>query len=152
MTETGDALLHSRQVAPAQAGDGTISLTYEARLLRRKRLVSDQGIAFLVDFAQVTSLSQGEAFLLDDGSRVAVKAADEDLLEITGTLSKLAWHIGNRHTPCEIGAECLRIRADHVLEAMLRQLGARIRPVRAPFQPEGGAYGHGRTMGHDHAH
>ena len=46
----------------------------------------------------------------------------------------------------------LVIRRDHVLEAMLRGLGAELAPVIAPFRPEGGAYGHGRTMGHDHAH
>ena len=67
-------------------------------------------------------------------------------------LMRLAWHIGNRHTPCQIEAGRLLIREDHVLEAMLRQLGATVTKVREPFTPEGGAYGHGRTMGHDHGH
>ncbi|MEL6207055.1 MAG: urease accessory protein UreE, partial [Pseudomonadota bacterium] len=57
---------------------------------------------------------------------------------------------GNRHTPCRIEADRLLIRDDHVLADMLRKLGAGVRPLHAPFQPEGGAYGHGRTMGHDH--
>jgi urease accessory protein len=35
---------------------------------------------------------------------------------------------------------------------MLRRLGADPAPLTAPFRPEGGAYGHGRTMGHEHGH
>src|SRR6266508_388312 len=34
----------------------------------------------------------------------------------------------------------LRIRRDHVLEDMLRGLGARLTPLEAPFDPEPGAY------------
>jgi urease accessory protein len=44
----------------------------------------------------------------------------------------------------------LLIRRDHVLENMLRQLGATLTLVTEPFTPEGGAYGTGRTMGHAH--
>jgi len=88
--------------------------------------------------------------LLEDGRIIAVRAADEPVLVVRGDLPRLAWHIGNRHTPCQIGADHRVIRADHVLEAMLTRLGARVAPGMAPFTPEGGAYGHGRTMGHDH--
>jgi urease accessory protein len=72
------------------------------------------------------------------------------VLIVTGDLTRLAWHIGNRHTPCQIEADHLVIRADHVLAAMLTGLGASVTPAKAPFTPEGGAYGHGRTMGHEH--
>lgn len=65
-------------------------------------------------------------------------------------LARYAWHIGNRHTPCQIEAARLVIRADHVLEHMLLGLGARVTRVSEPFIPEKGAYGMGRTMGHDH--
>ncbi|MGB0905679.1 MAG: urease accessory protein UreE, partial [Mangrovicoccus sp.] len=74
-----------------------------------------------------------------------------DLLEVRGAhLLRLAWHIGNRHTPCEIQSDALLIRDDHVIAAMLTTLGAKISKIDAPFQPEGGAYGHGRTFGHSH--
>jgi urease accessory protein len=33
---------------------------------------------------------------------------------------------------------------------MLRHLGANVTEAQERFTPEGGAYGHGRTMGHDH--
>jgi len=38
------------------------------------------------------------------------------------------------------------------MRAMLEQLGATVVDFDGPFTPEGGAYGHGRTMGHDHSH
>ena len=129
--------------------DGQVALDYEGRLLRRKRLVSDAG-DFMVDLAEVTSLDDGDAFDLSDGRRIVVRAAPEPVLVIRGALPRLAWHIGNRHTPCRIEAGRLIIRQDHVLQAMLEQLGADLTLTEAPFTPEGGAYGHGRTFGHDH--
>jgi len=84
---------------------------------------------------------------------VEVLAAQEPLLQITGPdLVRLAWHIGNRHTPCQIEAGRLLIARDPVLADMLARLGATLAEVVEPFRPEGGAYGHGRTLGHDHGH
>ncbi|RUS60803.1 urease accessory protein UreE [Pseudorhodobacter sp. E13] len=127
-----------------------VVLDYAARILRRKRLTTDKGLSFLADLAQTTSLNDGDAFVLSDGRRIAVRAAEESVVRITGDIPRLAWHIGNRHTPCQIGADHLVICRDHVLEAMLTNLGASLEIVTQPFRPEGGAYGHGRTMGHSH--
>ncbi len=132
--------------------DGAVILDYDARLMRRKRLVTAEGRGFLVDLPEVTNLDAWWGFELEDGTTLEIVPADEALVEVTGDLPRLAWHIGNRHTPCQIEPARLLIRHDHVIEAMLTQLGARLRPVTAPFTPEGGAYGHGRTMGHDHGH
>ena len=129
----------------------TVVLDHDGRFLRRKRLETRGGQAFLVDLEQVTNLGPGDAFVLDDGSLIAVEAAEEPLLEIRGAgLARLAWHVGNRHTPCQIEPDRLVIRADPVLEDMLRRLGAEVTRVEAAFRPEGGAYGPGRTMGHSH--
>ena len=130
---------------------GVVILGYDERLLRRKRLVTAQGEGFLVDLPAVTNLDDHWGFQLSDGRAIQVIAAEEALVQITGTdLPRLAWHIGNRHTPCQIEAARLLIRRDHVLEAMLAQLGAQMAVVTEPFTPEGGAYGTGRTMGHAH--
>ncbi|PKQ10595.1 MAG: urease accessory protein UreE [Alphaproteobacteria bacterium HGW-Alphaproteobacteria-1] len=137
--------------APDSIAD-TVVLDYDARLMRRKRLVGRGGLAFLVDLAEVTNLDDHWGFALDDGRAVAVEAAPEDLIEVRGDLARLAWHTGNRHTPCQIGTDHLTIRRDHVIEAMLAHLGAALTPVTGPFRPEGGAYGKGRTMGHHHGH
>ena len=132
--------------------DGTISLTYDARLLRRKKLTSDQGVPFLVDLPQTTSVTDHDAFVLDDGRKIAVVAASEPLMRVTGDLVRLAWHIGNRHAPCAVLPDALLVQREKVMRAMLEQLGATVTDIDAPFTPEGGAYGHGRTMGHDHSH
>ncbi|RXG51847.1 Urease accessory protein UreE [Armadillidium vulgare] len=131
--------------------DGEVVLDYDARLLRRKRLACEAG-DFLVDLAETNSLNDGDAFELSDGKRIVVRAASEPVLVIRGDLPRLAWHIGNRHTPCRIEPDRLIIRVDHVLEAMLQKLGAQTERAMLPFSPEGGAYGHGRTFGHDHDH
>lgn len=144
---TATALLskgHGRPVA------GRVVLDYEARCLRRKRLTTQHGASFMVDLPQTVSLSCGMALALTDGSVIEVIEAQEPVLHITGDLTRLAWHIGNRHCPCQIAPDHLVIRADPVLEAMLTQLGAQITRALAPFHPEGGAYGHGRTFGHSH--
>lgn len=130
-----------------------LALDYEGRFLRRRRLDTAGGLSVLVDLAETTSLGPGDALELADGRLIEVEAAPEPLLAIAGPgLARLAWHIGNRHTPCQVEEDRLLIRDDHVLAEMLRRLGAEPVPLVAPFFPEGGAYGHGRTLGHDHAH
>lgn len=136
--------------AGAQARD-FVRLDYEGRFLRRKRLETEGGISLLADLPEAVSLEHGDALVLESGGTVGVVAAAEPLLAVTGpNLARLAWHIGNRHTPCRIEADRLLIREDHVLARMLEGLGARVAPVSAAFSPEGGAYGHGRTFGHAH--
>ncbi|HEY0212064.1 MAG TPA: urease accessory protein UreE [Paenirhodobacter sp.] len=145
--------LTAGRVLPAGTWQGAadfIALDYEGRFLRRKRLESAGGIGFMVDLPEVTNLTGGEAFALEDGRLIEVRPGLEPVLSITGDLVRLAWHIGNRHTPCQIEPLRLVIRQDHVLRAMLEQLGARVVETVEPFRPEGGAYGMGRTMGHDH--
>ncbi len=132
--------------------DHTVNPTYDARLLRRKRLLTDGGEPFLVDLAQTTSVNAGDAFVLDDGRHVLVAAAEEPLMRITGDVVRLAWHVGNRHAPCAIATGALIVQREKVMRAMLEQLGATVTDFDGPFTPEGGAYVHGRTMGHDHSH
>jgi urease accessory protein len=149
MTQPVAQILHRAGQWPKLA-TGRVVLGYEDRFLRRKRLVMASGEGFMVDLAETSNLLAGDAFELTDGRLVEIAAAEEPVLVITGDLVRLAWHIGNRHTPCQIEADRLVIRADHVLADMLRGLGATVTEARAPFTPEGGAYGMGRTMGHAH--
>ncbi len=131
--------------------DDRIALTYDARFLRRKRLTTEKGLSFLVDLAETVSLAQGDGILLTDDRVIEVQAADEPLLEVVGDdLARLAWHIGNRHTPCQFEPGRLLILRDQVLADMLERLGAHVHSIDGPFSPEGGAYGLGRTLGHDH--
>ena len=129
----------------------TCHLDYAARFLRRKRLTTDAGEAFVADLSQTTSLNDGDALRLSDGRLIRICAANEALLAVTGkNLTQLAWHIGNRHTPCQIEADRLLIQTDPVIGHMLEHLGASVAEIVAPFTPEGGAYGVGRTHSHEH--
>lgn len=130
--------------------DDAIALSHEGRFLRRKRLTSQAGLSFLVDLPSAVDLRDGMALVLEDGRRVAVVAAPEPVLEVRGDLVRMAWHIGNRHTPCEITDGALYVRADPVLAEMLRGLGATVTERDRPFRPEGGAYGPARGFAHHH--
>ena len=140
----------SRRVKHAHHADDVVVLDHEARFLRRKVLTATSGLRFLVDLSQTTSVDRHEAFVLEDGRVVGVVPAEEELFQVKGDLIRLAWHIGNRHMPCQIESDRLLIQRDHVMRDMLERLGAAVTAVTEPFSPEGGAYGHGRT--HAHAH
>jgi urease accessory protein len=130
-----------------------ITLMYDDRYRRRLRLLGDGGTDFLLDLPEPTVLRDGDGLALDDGGYVMVKAADETLIEVRAKdpalFVRLAWHLGNRHLPAQIEADRILIRDDHVIVDMLKGLGAEVRSVSAPFNPEGGAYG---QQNHDHRH
>jgi len=119
---------------------------------RRIVLTGEQGTQFMLEFAAPVSLRDGDGLVLDDGSIVLVRGAPEALLEVAGPNAfetvRLAWHLGNRHTDVQIVGDKIRLRYDHVLEDMLRGLGARVAALDAPFDPEpANPHGH---HGHDH--
>jgi urease accessory protein len=130
-----------------------VVLDADERHRRRIALTGEGGIAFLLDLPHAIALKDGDGLVLEDGAIVRVTGKSESLIEVAATspheLARLAWHIGNRHTDVQIVGDKLRIRHDHVLEDMLRGLGARLAPIEAPFDPEHGAYGHGHQH-HDH--
>jgi len=138
----------------------SITLDADERHRRRVVLTGERGTKFLLDLPQATALRDGDGLVLDDGAIVRIVGRPEPLIEIaaadTHELARVAWHIGNRHIDVQIVGERLRIRRDHVIEDMLRGLGARLTPVEAPFDPEHGAYDHhGHEHGghhHDHDH
>ena len=107
-------------------------------------MTGTRGLEFLLDLENAVALRGGDALVLEDGRLIEVVAAAEPLLEIRGAdplhLVRVAWHLGNRHLPTQIMPKGLRIRRDHVIEAMVKGLGARIIEIEAPFDPEGGAY------------
>ena len=135
-----------------------VVLDADERHRRRVMLTGERGTCFLLDLPQATALHDGDGLILDDGGIVRVTGRPEPLVEIAAgsahELARLAWHIGNRHVEVQIVGDRLRIRRDHVIEDMLRGLGARLSTIEAPFDPEHGAYGqaHRHADGHDHDH
>lgn len=137
---------------PRKEVAGALTLDFDARHRRRICLVTDQGDYVLLDLSKTIAMADGDGLQLSDGRWLEVRAAAEPVVDVRhddpSQLARLAWHLGNRHLPTEIRDQVLRIRPDHVIEDMLRRLGAKLARVEASFQPEGGAYGgHGH---HDH--
>ncbi|HZM35923.1 MAG TPA: urease accessory protein UreE [Burkholderiales bacterium] len=136
-------------------------LTFDERQKSRLRARSECGeeVALLLERGKVRR--GGERVTATDGKVYEIVAAPEKLLHIeSNALVKVAYHLGNRHIPVQVGAGFLRIAEDHVLEQMVKGLGATVTRVEAPFEPETGAYGGGHRhdeMGHggkihDHFH
>src|ERR1700736_5876835 len=150
------SMIRASQVRPqyrwTQAPADTVVLDFDDRHRRRTAMTGTRGLEFLLDLENATVLRGGDALVLDDGRLIEVVAAPEPLVEIRGAdphhLVRVAWHLGNRHLPTQIVPKGLRIRRDHVIEAMVKGLGARVIEIEAPFDPEGGAYAGG---GHAHA-
>jgi urease accessory protein len=129
-----------------------VILAADDRHRRRLVMTGEAGTRFLLDLPQAAMLRDGDGLVLDDGSIVRVVGKPEPLVEIAApdesARLRLAWHIGNRHVEVQVVGDRLRIRRDHVIEAMLTGLGATLTQIEAPFDPEQGAYAHG----HDHWH
>lgn len=131
-----------------------VLLDFDGRHRRRHMMTGAHGVSFLLDLPRAVTLRDGDGLALSDGRVVRVKAAPERLMQITahdmGALMRIAWHLGNRHLPTQLLGDRLRIRYDHVIEEMVRGLGGQTKLIEAPFDPEGGAFGH--DGGHQHPH
>ncbi|MEK1852146.1 MAG: urease accessory protein UreE [Phyllobacterium sp.] len=133
-----------------------VVLAHDERHLRRKVLTLSKGEQILVDLPEAIAFSHGDVLILEDGRLAEIIAANEALYEIAPRdrqhLSELAWHLGNRHLPAQLGENRIVILRDHVIKAMLEGLGAKVTEITAPFHPLRGAYhsAHGHSHAHDH--
>ena len=131
----------------------TLTLPYEARCKSRLAAHLDDGEAVALLMPRGTVLAEGDVLVADDGALVRVVAACESLMRVTASsaaqLMRAAYHLGNRHTPVELGDGYLQLEVDTVLRDMLLGIGMRVEVVDAPFHPEAGAYGGGHKHGHD---
>ena len=148
---------------------GQLRLPFESRQKSRlkARLVSGEEVGLKLPRGEI--LRGGDLVTASDGRVIEVVAEAEKVLHVecatSADLAKAAYHLGNRHVPVQVGDGFLRLAADHVLEEMLKQLGAKVSEIEAAFEPEAGAYagghhrheemGHGGKIhehGHDHDH
>ena len=132
---------------------GQLKLPFDSRQKSRlkTKLVSGEEVGLILPRGEI--LRGGDLVTASDGRVIEVVAQEEKLLHVeTKELAKAAYHLGNRHVPVEVGEGYLRIAEDHVIEEMLKKLGAKVSHVEAPFEPEAGAYAGGHhqhdEMGH----
>jgi len=148
------AIVVARTLAgPDGPAHEVIELAFEQRERSRLRAPLLSGEEVGIDLPLGTMLRDGDRLQLSDGRVAAVEAAEEALLEVRARdgaqLARIAYHVGNRHVPVQVGDGWIRLLPDHVLRAMIEGLGGRVRELGAPFQPEAGAYGHSHVH---HAH
>jgi len=149
-------------ISPARTFDAAtvidrVTLDADDRQRRRIVLTGENGTRVLLDFDRPVTLHDGDGLVLEDGSIVLVCGMPEPLAEIMVSsprdFVRIAWHLGNRHTDVQIAGHRIRIRRDHVLEEMLRGLGATVTLIEAPFDPQGTVpHRHGHMHGHAHDH
>lgn len=158
LDSSGAAAAHPLPIARGFAADDcpadeVVELDFAHRERSRFRAELLSGDAFGVDLPVGTLIRHGDRLALDDGRVVVVEAASETLIEVRAAsapaLARIAYHIGNRHVPLQIGPDWLRLLPDHVLRAMVERLGGQVSEVQEAFQPESGAYGHSHVH-HQH--
>jgi urease accessory protein len=126
-------------------------LTFDARCKSRLLLSLDNGEQAALIVERGRTLRDGERVALEDGREVEIVSAEESLLEAVSSdplvIARAAYHLGNRHVAVQLMPDRLRFLADHVLAEMVVGLGLRVNALVAPFEPEGGAYGHQHAHG-----
>ncbi|MDP2503045.1 urease accessory protein UreE [Vibrio splendidus] len=135
--------------------DGYLSLPIDSRIKSRLKVMLDDGRNAGLLLPRGHILRGGEQLSSECGLVVEVKAAPETVstvyCEDLLLLTRVAYHLGNRHVPLQVEAGWVRYQHDHVLDEMVEGLGAKVTTEKQPFEPEGGAYG-GRSGGHHHHH
>ena len=129
---------------PAEKWDAELVLPYDKRQKSRLRVRLSSGEEAGVFLERGEMLRDGDLLGAEDGRVVRVRAQAEPVLDIlcdtARDLVRVAYHLGNRHVPLQIGEGWLRIADDAVLRKMAEGLGAVVIARNAPFEPEPGAY------------
>jgi urease accessory protein len=134
----------------------TVILDYAQRCAQKITVTGVKGAVFDIDLHEPRRLRTDDVLLLDDGNLVEVVAAPEPLIEAraadVAVLSRLAWHLGDRHVPVQMLANRIRVQREAGIETLLTALGAKMVLIEAPFDPEGGAYETSHAHSHNHGH
>lgn len=136
----------------AGAPTAVICLPFELRQRSRLRTILETGEEIGIFLPRGNVLRDGDILQDETGAILVVRAAAEQVSLASSNYSPLfsraCYHLGNRHVPLQIGEGWLRYERDHVLDALLRQMGMTVAWEEAPFEPEAGAYDHHRLQHH----
>ena len=144
---------YAAQAAQNTPGIRRLLLPFEIRQKRRFRAILKDGSETAIFLPRGSSLADGDVLEADDGTLIRIVAAPEQVPYVTATSShalvRAAYHLGNRHTPVELGNGFLKLENDSVIKEMLIRLGLQVQEAHLPFQPEAGAYGGGHRHDSD---
>lgn len=136
---------------------GRIALAFAERAKSgvHAKLESGEEVALNLPAGEV--LRGGDLVTASDGRVIEVVSRPERLFQVESPdLAQVAYRLGERHAPVQFGAAFLRVAADPALEEVLRNLGAKLSTVEAPFEPEAAVsdgdhvHAHDEHCGHDH--
>lgn len=138
-----------------ERADLTLTLPFDQRQRSRLRVTLSDGAHAALALPRGSVLRGGDLLRLSDGRVVRVVAAQEGISTARSSaqraLLRAAYHLGNRHVALELGDGYVRYLHDHVLDAMVRDLGLTVIFEQVAFEPEAGAYSGGpRDAGHHH--
>jgi urease accessory protein len=122
---------------------GRLRLPFDRRQKSRQRATLESGEVVAIALARGEVMRGGDLVVAAEGQVIEIVAEQESVMQVdcdAGTLARLAYHLGNRHVPVQLGAGWLRFAADAVLAKMVEGLGGKVRSMEAPFEPEAGAY------------
>ncbi|MDH5323934.1 MAG: urease accessory protein UreE [Gammaproteobacteria bacterium] len=150
------ALKVTRLLPTSEHAQATLTLPFDTRQKSRFKAQLDSGQTVGVVLERGHILRHGDCLQTDKGLVIRIHAADEAVstlhCDCALLLSRAAYHLGNRHVPLHIDKDLLRYQRDHVLDAMLQNLGLSVVHEMAPFEPEAGAYAHSHSHSHSHSH
>ncbi len=133
-----------------------LELTLEDRQRWRLAAMLPNGRAVAVILPRTEHMQHGDILCGDQGERVVVQAAVEELFCIQASspfeLMRIVYHLANRHVRAMLSTEAVWIQPDPVLADMVRRLGGTVTVVQQAFIPEGGAYAAGQGGEHHHHH
>jgi urease accessory protein len=138
----------------------SVTLSYDQRRRARLRACLDDGTEVGLVLPRGLLLKDGDRLRSEDGAKVVLVRAAVEELSCASTrdphlLLRAAYHLGNRHVALQVEPGRLLYQHDHVLDGMVRELGLEVTALKAPFEPEPGAYGHDDSRAdhrHDHQH
>ena len=149
----------TQRISEEKARDAvmSITLTFDQRTKGRLKVTLDNGNEAGLFLERGPILRGGDGVCSDDGINARIVAADETVSTVRTNnallLCKVCYHLGNRHTPLQVGSGMARYQHDHVLDDMVRRFGLEPICEDQPFEPEPGAYGeHGSDHEHGHSH
>jgi urease accessory protein len=132
-----------------------VKLTWQERQRSRLAVMLDNGEPAAIVLPRGEPIQAGDVLSTEDGRRVKVISALEEILEIRAQspfeLMRLIYHLANRHAPAMLTADAVYIEPDPVLADLARHLGGNVNTVYQAFEPERGAY-HGAHHHDGHHH
>ena len=149
--------VRSRFAGPQEpAVYGRLRLPFDRRQKSRQRAALESGEEVAIALARGEVLRGGDLLVAPGGEIIQVVAETERVMQAecgsSEALARVAYHLGNRHVPLQVGAGWVRFAADDVLAKMVERLGAQVTALDAPFEPEAGAYAphhrHDNLSGH----